>query len=92
MLKQRVCILPRHFLPPGSTYFNMRDSKKGRYSQLALWKERGHALMKSGDSFIQEMACLHGISEHPRHPGILETALDRCEELAFDATTPIDTY
>lgn len=61
-------------------------------NRFALWRERGHALMKSGDPFIQEMACLHGISEHPRHPGILDTALDRGEELAFDATTPIDTY
>jgi len=61
-------------------------------SRFALWQERGHALMTSGDPFIQEMACLHGVSEHPRHPGILETAFDRGEELAFDATTPIDTY
>ena len=61
-------------------------------NHFALWQERGHGLMASGDPFIQEMACLHGISEHPRHPGILETALDRGEELAFDATTPIDTY
>ncbi|MDP3887952.1 RNA-directed DNA polymerase [Hydrogenophaga sp.] len=61
-------------------------------NRFALWRERGHALMESGDPFIREMACLHGISEHPRHSGILETALDRGEELAFDATTPIDTY
>lgn len=61
-------------------------------NRFALWNERGPTLMKSGDPFIQEMACLHGVSGHPRHPGILETALDRCEELAFDATTPIDTY
>ena len=61
-------------------------------NRFALWQERGHTLMKSGDPFIQEMACLHGISEHPRHPVILETALDRGEELAFDATTPIATY
>lgn len=61
-------------------------------NRFALWQERGHELMGSGDPFIQEMACLHGISEHPRHPRILETAFDRGEELAFDATTPIDTY
>ena len=61
-------------------------------NRFALWNERGHELMRSGDPFIKEMACLHGISEHPRHPGILETALDHGEELAFDATTPIDTY
>ena len=61
-------------------------------NRFALWRERGRELMESGDPFIQEMACLHGISDHPRHPRILETALDRGEELAFDATTPIDTY
>lgn len=61
-------------------------------NRFALWQEQGHALMESGDRFIQEMACLHGISEHPRHPRILETAFDRGEELAFDATMPIDTY
>jgi hypothetical protein len=61
-------------------------------NRFALWRERGHALMESGDPFIGELACLHGISEQPRHPRILETALDRGEELAFDATTPIDTY
>lgn len=61
-------------------------------NRFALWNERGHELMSAGDPFIKEIACLHGISEHPRHPGILETALDHGEELAFDATTPIDTY
>lgn len=61
-------------------------------NRFAMWKERGHELMKSDDPFIQEMACLHGVSEHSRHSHILETALDRGEELAFDATTPIDTY
>lgn len=61
-------------------------------NRFALWNERGHELMRYGEPFIKEMACLHGISEHARHPGILETALDHGEELAFDATTPIDTY
>lgn len=61
-------------------------------NRFALWNERGHQLMQSDDPFIQEVACLHGISNYSRHPVILETALDRGEELAFDATTPIDTY
>lgn len=67
-------------------------SANDELNRFALWQERGHGLMESGDSFIREMACLHGISDSPRHPGILETAFDRGEELAFDATTPIDTY
>ena len=61
-------------------------------NRFALWQESGHALMKSDELFIQEMACLHGVSTVPRHPVILRTAFDRGEELAFDATTPIDTY
>lgn len=61
-------------------------------NRFALWNDHGHKLMKSDDLFVQELACLHGIFEDPRHPRILETALDRGEELAFDATTPIDTY
>ncbi|MBM2882821.1 RNA-directed DNA polymerase [Chromobacterium amazonense] len=61
-------------------------------NRLVLWHESGHALMKSDELFIQEIACLHGVSTAPRHPEILETAFDPSEELAFDATTPIDTY
>lgn len=61
-------------------------------NRFALWDERGHPLMESEDPFVAELACLHGISEQPHHPRILETAFDRGEELAFDATTPIDTY
>lgn len=61
-------------------------------NRFALWNERGHELMKSDELFIKEMACLHGISNQPRHPEMLDTALNHGEELAFDATTPIDTY
>lgn len=61
-------------------------------NRFAVWNESGHALMTTGDSFIQEISCLHGVSKHPRHPAILKTAFDQDEELAFDATTPIDTY
>lgn len=61
-------------------------------NRFALWRNEGRALMESRDPFIQELACLHGMSEHPLHAGVLDTALDRAEELAFDATTPTDTY
>lgn len=71
---------------------NVAGPVEDELNRFALWQERGHSLMRSEDLFIQEMACLHGISEHPRHPSVLDTALDRSEELAFDATTPIDTY
>lgn len=71
---------------------NIAGPADDELNRFALWQESGHKLMKSDDLFIQEMACLHGISNFPRHPEILETAFDRGEELAFDATTPIDTY
>ena len=43
------------------------------------------ALMKSSDPFISEFACLHGISERPRHTAILESVFDEDEQLAMDA-------
>jgi hypothetical protein len=42
-------------------------------------------LMKSGEPFMRELACLHGLAERPRHPGLLETAYDEDEDLALDA-------
>jgi len=71
---------------------NVTAAADDELNRFALWQERGHGLMESDDPFIREMACLHGISDFPRHPWILATAFDRCEDLAFDATTPIDTY
>jgi len=43
------------------------------------------SMMRSSDPFMRELACLHGISEHPRHDQILSTAFDRSEEIALDA-------
>ena len=43
------------------------------------------ALMRSSDPFIQEIACLHGITDQPRHPELLETIFDEDENLAMDA-------
>ena len=42
-------------------------------------------LMRSGDPFIRELACLHGISDHPRHQQTLDTAFDHGEDIALDA-------
>ncbi len=42
-------------------------------------------LMKNADPFIRELASLHGISEKPRHPELLEAAFDEDEDLAMDA-------
>jgi type III restriction enzyme len=42
-------------------------------------------LMKSKEAFIRELACVHGITIGPRHPGMLETVFDKDEYLAMDA-------
>lgn len=75
----------------GVTVHGPDDDELNRF---ALWQggKNGHDLMESQDAFIQELACLHGVADAPRHQATLETAFDRGEELAFDATTPIDTY
>lgn len=59
---------------------------------FVLWQEGGQSLMQSQDLFIQEVACLHGVSETARHKSMLSSVFGRKEELAFDATTPIETY
>lgn len=41
-------------------------------------------LMKSNQSFMREIACLHGLGQ-PRHAEILETVFDKDESLAMDA-------
>ncbi len=43
------------------------------------------ALMKSDHPFMRELACLHGLTDQPRHPETLETAFDEDEALAMDA-------
>ena len=39
----------------------------------------------SGNTFIREIACLHGIARSPRHPDMLESVFDEDEDLAIDA-------
>jgi hypothetical protein len=41
-------------------------------------------LMKSRDNFISEFACLHGISDHARHPDMIDCAIDEDESLIVD--------
>jgi len=42
-------------------------------------------LMKSEEPFIRNLACLHGISDEPRHIELLETAYDEGELITLDA-------
>lgn len=47
--------------------------------------EASLTLMKSADPFMSEFACLHGISDRPRHSAILESVFDEDEQLALDS-------
>lgn len=42
-------------------------------------------LMKSADPSIRELACLHGLTDQPRHPDMLDCAFDPAEDVVFDA-------
>ena len=63
---------------------NLFDSER---SSLFRFASQGvdTEMMKSKDAFMQELSCLHGISATPRHAGILATAFDTDETIAFDA-------
>jgi hypothetical protein len=59
----------------------------GGETDLLSFAQHGASLplMKSADPFMSEFACLHGISDRPRHAAILESVFDEDEQLAFDA-------
>lgn len=59
----------------------------GEQSQLLRFASSGvdRALMKSGEPFLRELACLHGLNEAPRHKAMLSTVFDAAEEITFDA-------
>lgn len=56
-------------------------------SELLEFSEIGSStkLMNSENTFIREIACLHGIVQSPRHPEMLESAFDEDEDFAIDA-------
>ena len=56
-------------------------------SDLIRFAETGTepSMMKSPDTFFREVACLHGLTDKPRHSGMLEQAFDEDEALAMDA-------
>ena len=56
-------------------------------SQLLKFATSGvdRSIMKSGEPFLRELACLHGLGEVPRHQTMLTTAFDAAEEITFDA-------
>ena len=48
-----------------------------------------HGMMKSGNAFLREIACLHGISAEPRHISMFDRAFDEDESLSMDAVTQL---
>lgn len=66
----------------------VRQSKNApAESELLKFSEFGSdtKLMTSGNGFIREISCLHGIANAPRHPEILESVFDEDEDFAIDA-------
>lgn len=68
---------------------NMSTAPTRRSGETALLSFAEHgasqALMSSSDPFMSEFACLHGLSDHPRHADTLESVFDEEEQLAMDA-------
>lgn len=56
-------------------------------SELLRFAERGsnRQVMRSGEPWLREVSCLHGVSEKPRHRATLSTAFDEAEEIVLDA-------
>lgn len=64
-----------------------QKKNKAAESDLLEFAESGSnaKLMTSGNAFIREVTCLHGIGNGPRHPEMLESVFDEDEDLAVDA-------
>jgi hypothetical protein len=58
-----------------------------KQSQLLKFATLGadRSMLKSSEPFVRELACLHGVSEGPRHEATLTSAFDSAEDIAFDA-------
>lgn len=56
-------------------------------SELLRFAECGSSrqAMRSGETWLREVACLHGLSTAPRHRAIIATAFDEAEDIALDA-------
>lgn len=61
--------------------------EKPRETELIRFAANGadQELMNSGDRFLREMACLHGLQPKPIHSRMLDIVFDRDEEYPFDA-------
>ncbi len=67
------------------------DTAVSGQSEIVQFARSGSdmALMRSDDLYLREIACLHGLSQSPRHEGLLRTVFDKEEELAMDAIEQI---
>jgi hypothetical protein len=80
---QALAILRLNGLEVDFTNDVIRETMTDPLNQFALGLNP-LALMKSDDLFIKEIACLRGVENPLRHKYILDTALDRNEQLVFD--------
>lgn len=62
-------------------------SELDEMDDLVRFAARGvdRRLMFTSDTFLRELACLHGISGESRHADVLDSAFDEAEEIALDA-------
>lgn len=74
------------FLLNGVLVSNLTEPTNG-YSDLLRFAKNGsdRMLMIADEPFMRELACLHGVSEKVRHPGLLNTAFDFDDEFTLDA-------
>lgn len=74
------------FLLNGVTVDRPDQAQAGQSDLMRFATEGANStLMKNADPFMRELSCLHGLTEQPRHPELLETAFDEDEDLAMDA-------
>ena len=68
-----------------------RDSPPVR-SEILRFATSGSdmSLIRSADPYIREIACLHGLSQSPRHEHLLRAVFDEDEELAMDAIEQVE--
>ena len=73
---------------------DLPNGESTRNSELIRFAKDGSdiSLMKSTNPFIQEISCLHGLAEKPRHPDILSSVFDMNEELVWDAIDQFQRY
>jgi hypothetical protein len=64
------------------------ESLTSQLMQIAM-EGSNTGLMKDGEAFLRELACLHGLADEAQHASILDSVLDEDEDLVMDAVTQL---